>query len=102
MEVWKNYKAAAVNWAVYVEDMTLPEGKSFFNTNCVLGGFDNRKEGILYSGTMEEIQRETKRLIEENGKTEFIIGADCTLSNDIDLERIKCVIDTAYTASSCY
>ena len=95
VEVWKNYKAAAVNWAVYVEDMTLPAGKSFFNTNCVLGGFDNRKEGILYSGSTEEIKRETKRLIEQNGKVGFIIGADCTLSNDIDLERIKCVIDTA-------
>ena len=94
-EVWKNYKAAAVNWAVSVEDMTLPAGKSFFNTNCVLGGFDNRKEGILYSGSTEEIKRETKRLIEQNGKVGFIIGADCTLSNDIDLERIKCVIDTA-------
>lgn len=93
VEVWKNYRAAAVNWAVYVENMTLPEGKNFFNTNCVLGGFDNRKEGILYSGTMEEIKRETKRLTEENGKTGFIIGADCTLSNDIDLDRIKCVID---------
>ncbi len=93
VEVWKNYRAAAVNWAVYVENMTLPEGKNFFNTNCVLGGFDNRKEGVLYSGTMEEIKRETKRLTEENGKTGFIIGADCTLSNDIDLERIKCVID---------
>lgn len=94
IELWKNYKAAAVNWAVYVENMTLPEGKCFFNTNCVLGGFDNRKEGVLYSGSMEEIKRETKRLIEENGKMGFIIGADCTISNDIDLERIKCVTET--------
>ena len=94
VEVWKNYRAAAVNWAVYVENMTLTEGKKFFNNaNCVLGGFDNRKEGVLYSGTMDEIKKETKRLTEENGKTGFIIGADCTLSNDIDLERIKCVID---------
>ena len=42
VEVWKNYKAAAVNWAVYVEDMDLNVGRDFFNANCVLGGFDNR------------------------------------------------------------
>ena len=47
VEVWKNYKAAAVNWAVYVEDMDLSVGRDFFNANCVLGGFDNRKNGVL-------------------------------------------------------
>ena len=36
VEVWKNYKAAAVNWAVYVEDMDLNVGRDFFNTNCTL------------------------------------------------------------------
>lgn len=94
LEVWKDYHAAAVNWAVYVEEMSLPAGKEFFDTNCVLGGFDNRKEGILYSGEINDIKAETKRLIAENGKCGFIIGADCTLSNDIDLKRIHCVTDT--------
>ena len=59
VEIWKNYKAAAVNWAVYVEDMDLNVGRDFFNTNCVLGGFDNRKNGVLYSGTLDEIKSET-------------------------------------------
>lgn len=95
VEVWKDYNAAAVNWAVYVEEMSIGEGKNFFNTKCVLGGFDNRKTGVLYSGSMQEIEEETKHLIKENGKAGFIIGADCTLSNDIDLERIRCVVNTA-------
>lgn len=95
LEVWKDYRAAAVNWAVYVEEMSLPSGREFFDTNCILGGFDNRKEGLLYSGAFDNIKEETKRLIAENGKCGFIIGADCTLSNDIDLARIHCVVDTS-------
>ena len=93
LEVWQNYKAAAVNWAIYVEDMGLSEGRDFFTTDCVLGGFDNRKEGVLYSGTFEEIKAETKKIIENAGKCGVILGADCTLSNDIDLDRIKCVLE---------
>ena len=68
VEVWKNYKAAAVNLAVYVEDMDLNVGRDFFNTNCVLGGFDNRKNGVLYSGTLDEIKSETIKLINTVGK----------------------------------
>lgn len=94
LEVWKDYKAAAVNWAVYVEDMDLSEGRGFFSADCVLGGFDNRPEGVMYSGSIDEIKAETKRLVQSAGKCGTIIGADCTLKNDIDLERIHCVLDT--------
>lgn len=91
IEVWQDYPAKTVNWAVYVEKLTLAEGKRFFGGRCVLGGFDNRKTGILYSGTREEIERETERLLEEAGRTGVILGADCTLPSDIDAERIRWV-----------
>ena len=91
MEVWQDYPAKAVNWAVYVEKLTLAEGKRFFGGRCVLGGFDNRKTGILYSGSREEIERETERLVEETGRRGVVLGADCTLPSDIDLERMKWV-----------
>ena len=103
VEIWKNYKAAAVNWAVYVEDMDLNVGRDFFNTNCVLGGFDNRKNGVLYSGTLDEIKSETIKLINTVGKKgnafpDMVIGGtrkDTFLPSDIDLSHIKCVADTA-------
>ena len=31
--------------------MDLNAGRDFFNTNCVLGGFDNRKNGVLNNKT---------------------------------------------------
>lgn len=91
VEVWKDYPSKAVNWAVYVEKMTLAEGKEFFGGRCVLGGFDNRKEGVLYSGSQEDVEKETQRILEGSGKVGVVIGADCTLPSDIDTQRLKWV-----------
>lgn len=90
-EVWQDYPARAINWAVYVENMTLAEGKKYFGNCCVLGGFDNRKTGVLYSGTREEVEQETERLVKEAGTVGVILGADCTLPGDMDFERLKWV-----------
>lgn len=95
IEVWQDYPAKAVNWAVYVENLTLAEGKRFFGGRCVLGGFDNRKTGLLYSGTRQEIEQETERLLRETGTVGVVLGADCTLPSDIDTERLKWVREKA-------
>lgn len=91
IEVWQDYPSAAVNWAVYVEQLTLGEGKKFFGNRCVLGGFDNRKTGILYSGSKEEVQAEVEKIVAEAGTTGVIIGADCTMPSDIPTERFRWV-----------
>ena len=54
----------------------------------MLGGFDNRKKGILYSGTREEVEAETERIISETGTIGVMVGADCTLPADIDHNRL--------------
>ncbi len=95
VEVWQDYEAAAVNWAVHVEDLSLEAGRQFFGCGCVLGGFDNRPGSVLISQSREEIEAYTKQLIQEGGKTGYIIGADCTLPGDIDYERIRWVVETA-------
>lgn len=46
---------------------------------------------VFYRGSKEEIQAETKRLIEETGKEGLILGADCTIPSDIAEERIQWV-----------
>lgn len=51
LEVWQDYPAKAINWACFIEDMDLTQGKAFFGGKCVLGGFDNRPCGVLFSGT---------------------------------------------------
>ncbi|MGN1019606.1 MAG: uroporphyrinogen decarboxylase family protein [Aristaeellaceae bacterium] len=95
LEVWQDYPAKAVNWACYVENVNLVEGMKFFGGRCVLGGFDNRPQGVLYSGTREEVEAETARLIQRAGKTGVILGADCTLPSTVDVNRFGWVAEAA-------
>lgn len=93
MEVWQDYPAKVINWATFIEDMDLTEGKAFFGGRCVLGGFDNRPQGVLCSGTKEEVEAYTAALLEKHGTRGVVIGADCTLPRNIDLNRISWVVE---------
>ena len=98
---WKDYPACAVNWAIYVDGLTLPEGKRYFGGRPVLGGFDNRVGSLLYKGTKEEIQKETRRILCEYrdafGNTNgLIIGADCSILPPFELERFRWVREAVW------
>ncbi len=93
--IFKNYPAKVINFASVVEGISLKKGKELFGGKAVIGGFDNTKKGLLYTGTKEEIQAETKRLLKEAGKTGIILGADCTVPKDINFERFEWVREAA-------
>ncbi|MGN0742643.1 MAG: uroporphyrinogen decarboxylase family protein [Candidatus Fimadaptatus sp.] len=93
LEVWRDYPAAAVNWACFIENMGLSEGKEFFGGKCVLGGFDNRATGLMNTGTREEIQAFTRELVQRSVSTGVLLGADCTLPATVDVEHIQWVVD---------
>ena len=93
LEVWRDYPAAAINWACFIENMGLCEGKEFFGGKCVLGGFDNRATGLMYNGTREEIQEFTRELVRASGSTGVMLGADCTLPATVDVNHIQWVVD---------
>lgn len=95
MEVWQDYQSASVNWAMYVDKLDVEAAREFFGGRCVWGGFDNRRQGVLYCGRKDEIQGETRRLIEQGGRKGFILGPDCSLPDDIDLEHIRWVLEEA-------
>ncbi len=93
LEDWQDYPAKAINWACFIEDMDLTQGKAFFGGKCVLGGFDNRPGGVLFSGTRGEVEACTRALVQKAGTTGVILGADCTLPANIDKERIGWVVE---------
>ena len=99
LEIWQNYPAAAYNWAIFIEEMNLSEGKEFFSQSPVIGGFDNRLQGILFEGTKKELQEYTVELIKNNDNKGMIIGADCSISDTIDPERIRWIVEATKTAS---
>ncbi|NLL32527.1 MAG: uroporphyrinogen decarboxylase [Enterococcus cecorum] len=91
LQLYKDYAFPIFNWSTSSEKVSLAEGKDLFKDKVILGGFDNTPEGILATGTKEEILEFTKNLVDETGKERLILGADCTLPKNIDWQRIQWV-----------
>lgn len=101
LELWRNYPVKCVNWAVFVEGLSMEDGRSFFGDKACLGGFQSlyRKgqthDGILHNGSEEEVEEFTKDLIHSFGKRGLLLGADCTINDNISCERIRWVVKAA-------
>ena len=101
LSLWQDYPVKCVNWAVYVEELPLWEGRVFFGDRCCLGGFESlhhdgeTHEGILHRGTEEEVKSFTRDTILTFGKRGLILGADCTVNSSIDHDRLRWVVETA-------
>lgn len=95
LESWKDYPSGAISWASFVDHMNTREIRDFFSGRPAWGGFDNRIGCLLHTGTKEEIQKETKRLIAENSSRGFMLGPDCSMPTDITTERIRWVVEAA-------
>ena len=94
LENWQDYPAKVINWAVFIEEMDLVRGRAFFGGKTVLGGCDNRKTGVLYTGSKAEVQSFVRKLVSSfDQDTGYMICADCTLPADIDKKRIQGVIE---------
>ena len=94
LDNWQDYPAKCVNWAIYIEDLSIEDGQKFFGGRCVLGGFDNRKTSLIVNGSKEEIQAFARDLAAKV-PTGLIIGADCTLPGDCYTDRIAWVVEAA-------
>lgn len=97
LSYWKDYPVRVKNWGTGVEGVSLAEGKQLFGGAVLLGGMDNRRDQPLYSGTREEIQAAVRRVIREMDGTPFLLGADCTVPPDTDLNHIRWALEAART-----
>ena len=95
LEWYSDYPVDIVNWAVAVEGVSLEEGRKIFGDRTVLGGFGNTKNDVLYKGTEEQVKEETRKIIKNAGRKHTILGADCTIPYDIDLNRLEWVRQAA-------
>ena len=79
----------------------MEEGRHFFGDRACLGGFQSLHQegkphkGVLHNGTEQEVREFTRQLILSFGKRGLLLGADCTVSEHIDHERIRWVVETA-------
>lgn len=100
LEIWQDYPVKTVNWAVHVEDVSLEDGRFLFGDRASLGGFEthwdeNACQGVIYTGTKEELQNYTKELILQHGKRGLLLGGDCTIDAKLPWERIRWIVEAA-------
>lgn len=95
LSFYQDYEAGCYNWARHTEKIPLSEGAKLFPNKCILGGFDNNPGTLIDRGDDEALDRYTKQLIDENGYRGFILGADCSIPNDIDDRRVRVITDAA-------
>ena len=76
----------------------MKEAKEKFPDKVIIGGFSNQEGSVLYTGTKEELQAETEKLVKEAGRERLIIGADCSLIPEkISYEKVAWIKEKADT-----
>lgn len=98
LSLYQDYPAQVINWAVSLEGIGLEEGRALFGNRPVLGGFDNSLTSILVSGSREEVVAATQDLLAGTEHASLILGADCTVPDDFNPERIDWVRQAATAA----
>jgi uroporphyrinogen decarboxylase len=100
LSIWQDYPAKVVNWAVHVEGLDLEQGRYFIEGRTSLGGFETHwdehtQQGILYTGSKQELQEYTRNMILNHGKIGMMLGGDCTIDAKLSWERIRWVVEAA-------
>ncbi len=100
LSIWQDYPAKVVNWAVHVEGLDLEQGRYFIGGRTSLGGFETHwdehtQQGILYTGSKQELQEYTRNMILNHGKIGMMLGGDCTIDAKLSWERIRWVVEAA-------
>ena len=97
LHLYSNYPGDVINWAATAKNnIPLTAGKKLFN-RTILGGMDNN--GVIVNGPVEDIEKRVLNIVDEFGTQMLIIGADCTLPSDINIDHIHAVIEALEKAS---
>ncbi|MDO5022241.1 MAG: uroporphyrinogen decarboxylase family protein [Eubacteriales bacterium] len=89
LNTFKDYEAAAYNWAVHAEGVSLSEGKRFFDGKPVFGGFE--QAGVIAKGDRQQIEKEVFKILDDSGQIGVMLGADCTVPTNFDDSRLNWV-----------
>jgi uroporphyrinogen decarboxylase len=95
LHLYCNYPGSVFNWAVTApSNLSLKSGKKLFN-RTVLGGLDNR--GVIVNGSPQKIETAVHQIIRTVGPRNLILGADCTLPTEINIDYIQAAIEATAT-----
>jgi len=85
LQAYADYPAHAVNWGPQHNNLSLTEGKDLLG-RTVIGGVDER--GAIVSGPRAAIEAEVKATINAMGTRGFMVGAGCTVPDDVRIEHL--------------
>ena len=85
MAPYADYPAHAVNWAPQHGNLGLSQGRDLFR-RTIIGGVDER--GPIVNGPRQAIAAEVRAAIAEMGQAGFMIGAGCTVPDDINVQHL--------------
>lgn len=87
--MFADYPCHVVNWTEHVCNTTLEEALDLFPKKSIMCGFDNRPGSLLFDGDIDELTSHIISLSEKVGRDRLLIGADCTLPANTDLNRLR-------------
>lgn len=91
LHLYCNYPGDVFNWAVTKpNNISLKSGKKLFS-RPILGGLDDR--GVIVNGNPQEIEAAVHQIIRSAGPRNLILGADCTLPTDINIDNICAAVE---------
>lgn len=85
LDAYVDYPAHAVNWGPQHNNPSLREGQEMFGCT-VIGGVDER--GPIVTGPRTAIEAEVRATVRAMGTTGLMIGAGCTVPNDIAVDHL--------------
>lgn len=86
LERFTDYPVNLANWAYQSDNPSLRQGRAILGGVSILGGLDER--GPLVYGPRHALQREIERALAEMGAEGFMLGAGCTVPNDVSIENL--------------
>lgn len=92
LTMYQDYPCHVVNWAEHSSHYTLKDGIDMFPNQKIIGGFNN-KCGVLIEGDEKRCFEQIIKVVEEIGKQRLIIGADCTLPETIDQDKLRAIVE---------
>jgi uroporphyrinogen decarboxylase len=89
LNLYADYPAQVVNWAVSEQNASLGAGRTLFD-RPILGGVKYR--GPIVTGPSEAIEAEVHQAIREFGTKGLLLGADCTLPTNTPFANIRTAV----------
>ena len=93
IRVYKKYPGKVLHLAAEAEELPLTDVCDVLGDRVVLGGFGMKTSDVLFTGPKEAIEKETQRFLDMMKGKRFILGTDCSVSQKIDPQHCRWVVD---------